>query len=231
MVVTKLYMSQLNTIIRALQEHNEAIVTNTAELINLPKVIADTPSTRGIDHDIFFYVAPKKVRFDAEDLNRFMDGLIQALQPSNKEPFKDGECMGEELLYFGRIEFYEEIGFELINRRFSIIDEYFKDNTGFKNGSLVIPEHIRRVRRRIGIEVYPYEGLARLSAIIYNNKSVYHNHYVGCATEHDGSAKAKPLYKGLEDLDESLRDSREIIRLDNGIVKSSLRRYLKKRVK
>ena len=152
-IVKVIKMSKLTIVRQSLETNPEVVITKVFEKSYLP----------GRDgfwsHTMDFFVAPKNGLYTAEELQKFMMGLVpEGLQPTCKDDFSQYDQNSD--LSLGKLYFDEDIGQEKVTRICTLTDEQLFNVSKFINGQRTIEES-RAYQRRTWVRPFPSESLVR----------------------------------------------------------------------
>ncbi len=122
-------------------------------------------SQPGQGHEVVIHVAPKRGLYTGAELQKFMDGIIPQLKPSEVNRFsQDIENSPEYFLSVASFNFRETHGREKVTLRrvCELYDDVFKNDFNFKNGKKTVEEEKTLVYERvIRVRIFPNEEIGK----------------------------------------------------------------------
>ena len=117
------------------------------------------------DHSVYFFIAPKINEFNVQKLQDIMVSMVPELASNFLDNFREDD----RHLYFGYLQFEEEIGKRITKTEVILSDREMFPTKGFYRGRRIINQK-EKLQRIIRLKLFPSNDIASKALVLGENK-------------------------------------------------------------
>ena len=116
-------------------------------------------------HSVYFFIAPKSSEFNTQNLQDIMMSMVPELASNFLDNFREDD----RHLYFGYLQFEEEIGERITKTEVILSDKEMFPTKGFYRGRRIINQK-EKLQRIIRVKLFPSNDIASKALVLGENE-------------------------------------------------------------